>query len=105
MNIIHSNKHFKRLVKKNTFTVTFTKKTTGEVRVLKGTTDIDYIIENSDWRPTLAPAKPEKISNNITVWDLEKKAWRAVDVTTITELVIDNKREDIVVGTIPASAD
>ena len=85
---IKTSKGFKRKVGDNQFKVTFIKKTTGENRVMNGTLNLEMIQEVSDWKPS-ENAKPETNDKIVKIFDLDKMAWRSLDVEYITDLVVN----------------
>jgi len=86
MKKIRNNKDFQKIVKDKNFVVTFIKKSTGEERVMNATLNFQYITENSNWKPT---GKDIPTPDNIVkLWDIDKQAWRSLDVNTIINLEV-----------------
>lgn len=65
-------------------TVTFTKKN-GENRIMKCTTNIDVILENSPDFETPTKEVPKK-PGLLRVWDLDVEDWRSFNMYQVTDI-------------------
>jgi len=79
---------FRKLVGYDNFKVTFVKKN-GERRVMKATMNFDFyvpeeIMPKPKTEEELDEKKRKEISDpHVTVWDLDKKAFRKINLTTL----------------------
>lgn len=72
------------------FSVTFTKRTTGEVREMNCRQGVKKHLAGG------APAYDFNEKGLIPVWDTQKQAYRSIPKENITQIVIDGERFDVV---------
>jgi len=79
------NRNYQKLLRENIAEVTFTKKSTGETRVMRCTLNAQHLPEQTQEQATRAKQfNPEVVS----VFDLDKQDWRSFRIDSIVSVAV-----------------